>query len=86
MAAHNRPPCPACGVWKCRDCGSRTNRRNRYFPGRHHCPKCGSFNGRMLPTHHRPNIYQDHVEELDPQATCHYPIEDAQPKKDPDHA
>jgi hypothetical protein len=40
----------------------------------------------MLPTHHRPNIYQDHVEALDPQATCHYPLEDAQPKKDPDHA
>ncbi len=75
MAASKTPPCPSCGTWECLDCGARVSRRNRYYPGEHHCPKCKSINGQMLPTHHRLGIYEDHVEELDRQATCYYPLE-----------
>lgn len=71
------PPCPTCGVWECLDCNTRTSRRNRYYPGEHHCRTCKSTNGHMLPTRHRSDIHQDHTSELDPQATCHYPLEES---------
>jgi hypothetical protein len=29
MAAYRIPPCPACGVWECLNCGARTSRRNQ---------------------------------------------------------
>ncbi|MDP9903151.1 hypothetical protein J2S90_000091 [Arthrobacter bambusae] len=83
MAAFKTPPCPSCGVWECLDCGARANRRNRYFPGKHHCTKCRSFNGVMLPTRHRLDVYENHVEELDQQATCFYPLEQEQSEEGP---
>jgi hypothetical protein len=29
----------------------------------------------MLPTHHRPDVYEDHISEFDPKAVCHYPLD-----------
>lgn len=84
MAAYSTPPCPACGAWECLDCGTRASRRNKYYPGKHHCRTCRSLNGRMIPTHHRPDVYENHVEELvNPQETCHYPLEQEHSEEGP---
>lgn len=77
-AAGNVPPCPVCGVWECLDCTVRTSRRNRFFPGKHRCRTCKSPNGRMLPTRHRRDVYDDHISQFDSKATCPYPLEEHQ--------
>jgi hypothetical protein len=68
-----------CGVWECLDCGVKASRRNRYFPGRHHCRTCKGTNGRMLPTHHRDDVHELHASDVDPQETCHYPLDGNEP-------
>jgi hypothetical protein len=79
VAAYPTPPCPMCGVWECLDCGVKASRRNRYFPGRHHCRTCKGTNGRMLPTHHRDDVHELHASDVDPQETCHYPLDGNEP-------
>lgn len=76
MTTNIVPPCPACGVWECSDCGTRASRRNRYYAGEQRCSRCKSARGRMLPTRHRPDIHEDHTSTIDPLETCRYPLEE----------
>jgi hypothetical protein len=83
VGAYATPPCPMCGVWECLDCGVRASRRNRYFPGKHHCRTCKSTSGRMLPTHHREDVHEAHASDADPQDICHYPLDGNGPTTTP---
>lgn len=56
----DKPECPLCGTWTCAGCGWVRPRANRLVS--HHCGKCGSTVGTMIPTlHHRLATYEEHV-------------------------
>lgn len=39
----------------------------------------------MLPVHHRPDIYEAHAADVDPQGTCYYPLDTNEPTAQPGH-
>ena len=55
--------CPACGAWRCQECGHVRRGASRLVEQSCNQPGCGSQNGWWQPTKHRSKAkYDDHVE------------------------
>lgn len=72
--------CPACGIWRCEDCGRKKYYANRFSADPQKC-RCGSGKGKMLPIAHTSGHLKDH--ELDYKAFLiamrapRYPLEES---------
>ena len=66
MAKSERRACPACGTWRCSDCGWSRSGASRFTKGGQTCGKCESKSGVMLPVFHTSRMKaRDHESEVD---------------------